>query len=520
MHGVNSFIALGALGLAAAIPAPVNDPSSTSRAGRPSAVVTAPPVALRDTVVTIEDLGIQPAVLKIPVKVNPDFQPNVTSARAAAEAKYIILKEIRRRNLERQNAEEVILQKRGGRPAAVVTKAATGRPKAATTSAAQGRAVASSASSKTSSTTTSTPAVSSTTSSSSSAMSLPSALSLYAKNILLDSEFLSEISIGSNNDTLNVIMDTGSADLWMFSTECQTCNTGSPHNYYKPKLSNTFVNTTTPFELRYGDGSYTAGTAAFDTVTVAGAPIQGQSIDVPYHISENLLSNAMDGIMGLGFPSLSQLRVPTPLANMLTQKLIPKAVLGLQYIKTFQWSYDGGGGYWTFGGWDTSVIVGALTWVPIIEAAYWKITLPRVRVGSVYSYAPSRPVIVDSGTTLILLDPESVANIHKYLPGGRLSETDGTGHWQIFCNATSDAYTGSRHVYFNIGGKDWGVPARDLAWYPERAYPGYCYSQIQPWNEPFGILGVAFLKNVYAVFDQDNTRFGLGVRSDVPAIVD
>ncbi|ORY84484.1 aspartic peptidase domain-containing protein, partial [Protomyces lactucae-debilis] len=335
-------------------------------------------------------------------------------------------------------------------------------------------------------------------------------LSLYAKNIMLDSEFLSDIAIGSNNDVVSVIMDTGSADLWMFSTECQTCQTTSPHKYYRPRDSTTFYNSSTTFELRYGDGSYTAGTVGSDTVTVAGAPIQGQSIDVPWHISANLLSNAMDGIMGLGFPSLSQIRMPTPLSNMLTQKIIPKAVLGLQYIKTRQWSYEGGGGAWTFGGWDTSAIVGALTWVDITEPVYWKINLPKVRVGSVYEYVPTQQVIVDSGTTLILLDPTSVANIHKYLPGGRLSATDGTGHWQIFCNATSDYYTGSRNVYFSIGGKDWGVPARDLAWYPEQAYPGYCYSLIQPWGESFGILGVAFLKNVYAVFDQDRAKFGLG----------
>ncbi|CCG81285.1 putative Aspartic-type endopeptidase [Taphrina deformans PYCC 5710] len=352
--------------------------------------------------------------------------------------------------------------------------------------------------------------------------SLPT-LKLAAQNIALDSEFLSAIQIGSNGETLDVVMDTGSSDLWMFSSDCVGC-TGT-HDYYHPSTSKTFVNTTTPFSIGYGDGSSTSGILGFDTVTVAGVPVQAQSIDVAHTISTDLLSNVMDGILGLGFPSLmsrnDQAGITTPVTNMFKQNLIPAAKFGLQFIKSNHWSYNGGGGAWTFGGIDTSVIRGALNTVKLIAAKWWMIPMDSVSIGSVFSSTAQPSVIVDSGTTLILLNPQLVAQIHAYLPGGRVPKS-GT-HYQIFCNASSAAYAGTRNAYFKLNGVQYGVSAADLAWFPETADDGsqeYCYSGIQPWGGSFGILGVMFLKNVYAVFDQTNELMQFAKRTDVADLTD
>lgn len=558
---------------ASAIPAPPADTSAASQvqntttttsttgksAGRP-VLATQSPVAAADTNRTIVDLGITPSVLRIPVKPNPNFTPNVTNAVAAAQAKYVLIEEqlqLEKRRLQEQVEMEMDLEKREpARPVLqpVTTTTKAGRPAlqaAATTTtsfnalycmvfpakcaAATTTAVAIPTTAKTTTTTSTTPQAIPTTSSttktptitptpaptstSTTAKSLPT-LTLAAQDIQLDSEFLSVIQIGSNNDTLDVVMDTGSADLWMFSTDCVGCS--SSHNFYRPSLSTTFKNTTTPFSLAYGDGSTTSGLLGFDTVTIAGAPIQAQSIDVAHHISASLQSNAMDGILGLGFPNLmsvqNQAGVTTPLTAMANQKLIASSIAGLQYVKSNHWSYTGGGGAWTFGGIDNSVISGSLNTVPLTQAQYWMISAQAVSIGSAYSYTPTQNVIVDSGTTLILLDPSSVAKIHAYLPGGRVSPDN--SHYQIFCNASSSAYTGSRNAYFTLNGVKYGVPASDLAWYPESATPGYCYSGIQPWSNSFGILGAMFLKNVYAVFDQTNSRMQFANRVDVAALSD
>lgn len=545
-------IAAGLLGLAQyAVAVPVTESRAPLTAANVSASTSSPiatnsPVAAADTPRTIISLGIEPSVLSIPVTPNPNFVKNVTNALAVAQAKYVVTESNFQR--EKRALEEFqALEKRGRVPLTTAAAArvplteATGAAAAAattpalnlpcslfpyycksTTKTTSAKATTSS-STKTSSTSTTsakptTTSVKATTTSSKASTTL-SALSLAATDIQLDSEYLSTIEIGSNKNALQLVMDTGSADLWMFSTDCVGCTTN--HDFYNPSLSTTFTNTTTTFSLLYGDGSTTSGYLGFDTVTIAGAPIQAQSIDVPHVISASLQSNTMDGILGLGFPSLMDVQdaagVTTPVTAMANQGLIPSAKFGVQLIKDTHWTYGGGGGTWTFGGIDSSVISGSINYIPLTQAKYWMIPLQSVAIGTVYSAVPSiNHVIVDSGTTLILLEASTVAAIHTHLPGGRISPDN--SHYQIFCNASDSAYTGSQNAYITLGGVKYGIPASDLAWYPEDSSYKYCYSGIQGWSNSFGILGAMFLKNVYGVFDQTNQQIGFASRTDVAAV--
>lgn len=378
--------------------------------------------------------------------------------------------------------------------------------------------VSSVVSSSRSSTATSIAALVASTSSkiSSSVKPAPTVYSVNAIDIQLDSEYLSPISVGSRGDTLYLVFDTGSSDLWTFSNQCGSCATS--HNFYYPNLSTSFQNSSTGFSVVYGDGSAATGTVGFDTVNLAGAPISGQSIDVASSVTGNLNAGALDGILGLGWSSLSSIPgTKTPFDNMVAQGLVPSGQFGLQFIKDYHWQNAGGGGKWTFGGYDASAVSGALVSAPVTRRLYWQIKMDQVAVGSAYSYTPANDVIVDSGTTLILLDQTAVTNIYNKLPGGKLAAS---GHYTMWCNATDPAYTGTRNVFFTIAGMKFGVPAIDLAWYPEDANAENCFGGIQVYGGNFGILGAMFLKNVYAVFDQDNGAVKLGQRSDLAPLLD
>ncbi|BFZ56362.1 hypothetical protein PYCC9005_003408 [Savitreella phatthalungensis] len=615
---------------AAALPAAVGAVAGDGTAaivsasnGNKTAAAT-PVVAAADTPREIVDLGIVPQVLKVKIKANPHYTPNVANAINAVNAKYLVVATPPAdHQLEKRgrvfNTNPATTTTAGGRSFNTQPAAAGGttggglgtggvaasvpayckyfpmlsicQVKPATTTTSSSTSVKTTSSTKSSSssilkltsssttttttssrpattttTTSSRPATTSTLPSSSSSLNTPNVLStlssvrpttsslvlgtttssqgqsstllsssrtsssaatttssvpliLQADNIQLDSEFLSEVTIGSNNNQLSLLLDTGSSDLWMFNTDCPSC-INSGHDLYNPSKSTTFKNTTTTFSLLYGDGSQTSGYVGYDTVNVAGAPIQAQSLDVAHVVSPNLMSNPMDGILGLGFRSLSTQNAATPVDNMVAQKIIPKGVFGLQFVKDNQWQNSGGGGQWTFGGYDSSVVSGPLTNVPLRYPQYWQVNMDSVSVGTAGSWTPSQPVIIDSGTTLIMLDPTMARNIHQNLPGARVSTdpSSGSQHYQIFCNATSNAYAGNRNVYFSLGGTKYAVPVRDLAWYPEGN--GYCYSGIQAWNNNFGILGIMFLKNVYVVFDQDNTRVQIAKRTDVTYYAD
>jgi hypothetical protein len=203
--------------------------------------------------------------------------------------------------------------------------------------------------------------------------------------------------------------------------------------------------------------------------------------------------------------------------NLWSNSVIKQNMFGVQLIK-FSDSYTShDGGKWTFGGYDSSVIRGTLATATLVRQAWWEITVPTIKVGSKKSFTPSSTVIVDTGTTLILLSKSDCDSIYSALPGGQLSSS---GYYTLWCNATSSTYSGRRNVYFNIGGSDFGVPAADLLW--EQLDNENCYGAIQSWGSGSGIsiLGDVFLKNVYTVFDVGNSAVKVGQRTDVTALTD
>jgi hypothetical protein len=204
--------------------------------------------------------------------------------------------------------------------------------------------------------------------------------------------------------------------------------------------------------------------------------------------------------------------------NLWSNSVIKQDMFGVQLIK-FADSYTGhDGGKWTFGGYDSTVVSGSLATATLIRQAWWQINVPSIKVGSVTTVTPSSSVIVDTGTTLILLSKTDCDSIYSALPGGQLNSQYGV--YTLWCNATSNTYSGRRNVYFNIGGTYFGVPAEDLLW--EQIDNVNCYGSIQSWGSGSGIsiLGDVFLKNVYAVFDVGNNAVKVGARTDVAALTD
>lgn len=115
-----------------------------------------------------------------------------------------------------------------------------------------------------------------------------------------DSEYLSPVVVGSQQQTMNVVYSTGLAYLWVYSTGCTNC--GSKSNLFNPSLSSTYsearlrirVNTAMDHGRRYMQH------LASDIISIRGASIC-QTIDIATSVSSNMLSDSLDGILGLRF---------------------------------------------------------------------------------------------------------------------------------------------------------------------------------------------------------------------------
>jgi cathepsin D len=120
-----------------------------------------------------------------------------------------------------------------------------------------------------------------------------------------DSSYFGSLAIGTPAQAYNVILDTGSADLWIASSSCSVgCNGISKFNQAS---STSYKNLSTPFDITYGSGR-AQGSLGQDTVQMAGFSVANQNFGIVDTVSAGLLTSPVSGLLGLGFKTISSSR--------------------------------------------------------------------------------------------------------------------------------------------------------------------------------------------------------------------
>jgi hypothetical protein len=101
-----------------------------------------------------------------------------------------------------------------------------------------------------------------------------------------------------------LILDTGSADLWVADSDCTT-NTCSELTRFNTADSSTYQASSTPFRISYGSGD-AAGLITRDTITMGGFTIQNQGFAIVNQTTAGLVSSPISGLMGLAWESIAQ----------------------------------------------------------------------------------------------------------------------------------------------------------------------------------------------------------------------
>ncbi|ORE02091.1 rhizopuspepsin 6 precursor [Rhizopus microsporus var. microsporus] len=301
-----------------------------------------------------------------------------------------------------------------------------------------------------------------------------------------DLRYYGIVKVGTPGVDLRLDFDTGSSDLWFASTLCTNC--GSSQRRYDPSKSKTYKKDGRKWSIRYGDGSSSNGILGKDTVNLGGLAIKQQTIGIAQRESLKFASGTVDGLLGLGFSSLSSVEgVKTPVDNLINHNLISSPIFSVFLGKASK----GGGGEYIFGGYDSTKFKGKLTTVPVDNSiGFWGIDVNNTRVGDKITSDPFK-AIIDTGTTLLVLPSDVSTPIsHAY---NATDNFDGT--YTINCDTSN-----FKPLTFSIGGADFEVPPDSLIFEKK---DDKCMASFTLGNvRGLAILGDTFLKNNYVVFNQ------------------
>merc|ERR1711920_1010297 len=148
-------------------------------------------------------------------------------------------------------------------------------------------------------------------------------------------------------------------------------------------------------------------------VTVGNVDVKGQLFAEVDKVSFGPLNVAFaagkfDGLLGLGFKSISQYQIRTPFEAMIDQKLIDESVFAF-YLQDDASKM----GELVFGGIDKSHYTGELVDVPLTSETYWEVSLDSMKYGASSVISSPMKAIIDSGTSLLAGPKDQVAAMAK-----------------------------------------------------------------------------------------------------------
>ncbi|KAF2103514.1 aspergillopepsin A precursor [Rhizodiscina lignyota] len=324
-----------------------------------------------------------------------------------------------------------------------------------------------------------------------------------------DSEFLEPVTVGGQK--FNLDFDTGSSDLWVFSTSLSQQTIGQ-HSAYDPTKSNTVQPMQgATWQISYGDGSGAAGTVVTDQVNIGGATVTTQAVEMATALSQSFVQDTdNDGLVGLAFSKLNTVRhdLISKLVQPTQQKTFFDNIMPSLQMPVFSVDLRGNSsaGSYTFGAIDQTKFQGSLTNVPVDNSqGFWMVTSNSFAVGNQVQQNPQgSPAIADTGTSLVLVDDNVAQAYYSQVPGA--TNNAQVGGFTYSCNAQLPNFSVALGNYMAT------IPGNMVTFAQVDA--NTCFGGVQS-NQGSGmqIYGDVMFKTQYVVFDGSTPQLMLAPKA-------
>ena len=315
-----------------------------------------------------------------------------------------------------------------------------------------------------------------------------------------NSLYVASIGIGNPIQSLPVIFDTGSGNLWVTSSRCDSLSCKIKKSF-DSNLSSSYKKIGTGLEVEFGTG-IVKGEINSDKFNLGDIEIPNQNFGEIIKQEGNVFnSNEFSGILGLAYPSLSADEKTCILDNVMKYDLLKKNIMSFYYTLN-----DEDDGEITFGYIDENKYLGDIKFYNVIDKYYWTIKLDDILLNDKSINLCNKnnqkycKAVIDTGTTLFT-GPSQDLKI--------LLEKIGVN---INCNGLENA----PKITFVLNGDKYIIEKDEYILKEEIEGKNECSSLMMPMDveEPHGpvwIFGVVFMRKYYTVFDRDNDRVGFAL---------